>query len=214
MANRPAPDPPRLVMRTHARALLRDPHDAAAHLARLHAALQLHDNEPAQGVLADLFVALPRHDAALRLLALQMAAAHLAPHVAEAFQRHSHGHALLPINALATRWSVLARPSADVPARVRRASPDHSRRMVREVVQALCDGDPLTAARCEHDFLDYCISCQDKLAFMLASRELRRHALALGERWDQTARWLQQRDLLGGRNVAADLPLSSAGHWP
>ncbi|MDS9994194.1 hypothetical protein PNQ69_15625 [Xanthomonas sp. A2111] len=209
MPTPPARDPARLVMRTHARALLRDPRDAAAHLARLHAALQLHDNEPTQGVLADLFVALPRHDIALRKLALQMAATHLPPHVAEAFQRHSQGHALLPINALATRWSVLARPSADVPARVRRASPDHSRRMVREVVDALCDGAPIAAARCEREFLDYCISCQDKLAFMLATRELRRHALALGDRWDSTARWLQQREPLGGRSVDA-LSFSSA----
>ncbi|MCC4596091.1 hypothetical protein NRY95_15685 [Xanthomonas campestris pv. phormiicola] len=209
MANRTAPDPARLVMRTHARALLRDPHDAGAHLARLHAALQLADDEPVQGVLADLFVGLPRHDSALRHAALQMAQQRLPPHVAAAFQ----GHALLPITALATRWSVLARPSADVPARMRRANPDHSRRLAREVVEALCEGEPLSAARTEREFLDYCVSCQDKLAFMLASRDLRRHALALDDRWDRAARWLQQRDLLGGRNVAA-LSLPTASHWP
>ncbi|MCW0435661.1 hypothetical protein NB723_000625 [Xanthomonas sacchari] len=44
---------------------------------------------------------------------------------------------------------------------------------------------------------------------MLATRELRRHALALGDRWDSTARWLQQREPLGGRNVDA-LSFSSA----
>ncbi len=214
MANRTAPDPARLVMRTHARALLHDPHDAGTHLARLHAALQLADDEPVQGVLADLFVGLPRHDSALRHAALQMAEQRLPPHVAAAFLRHSQGHALLPITALATRWSVLARPSADVQARRRRADPDHSRRLAREVVEALCEGEPLAAARTEREFLDYCVSCQDKLAFMLASRDLRRHALALDDRWDRAARWLQQRDLLGSRNVAAALSLPTASHWP
>lgn len=199
-------DPARRVMRTHARALLRDPRDPAAHLARLHAALQLSDDEPVQGVLADLFVGLPRHDTALRHAALQMAEQRLLPHVAAAFLRHSQGHALLPITALATRWSVLARPSADVPARMRRANPDHSRRLAREVVEALCDGEPLAAARTEREFLDYCISCQDKLAFMLASRDLRRHALALDDRWDRAARWLQQRDLLGAPAAALSSP--------
>src|SRR5690606_552825 len=185
--------------RERTRAVARAPQDAAAHLARLQAALQLGDTEPVQGALADLFVALPRTDTALRQAALHLTSGRLAPYVSEAFARHAHGHVLPPTTALATRWSVFAQPSADVPARVRRASPDHSRRLATRVVEALLDGDPLQAARIEHDFLDHCLSCQDKYAFMLASRDLRRHEIAVGDRWERVADWLEQHAAIGDR---------------
>ena len=199
-----------LALRTHARRLLLSPQDAGAHMARLHAALQMPDSEPVQGALADLYVSLPRSESALRVAALQMAESRLNPHVAEAFARNSQGYPLPAITPLATRWSVLAHPSADVPARVRRASPDHSRRLAREVVQALCEGEPAVAARVESAFLDHCINCQDKLAFMLATRELRREELALDDRWSRAASWLEQRDLLG----AQTRPVAPPPHSP
>ncbi|KAF1702467.1 hypothetical protein [Pseudoxanthomonas suwonensis] len=183
-------------------AVARAPQDPAAHLARLQAALQLGDTEPVQGALADLFVALPRADTALRQAALHLASARLTPYVAEAFARHAHGHSLPAITALATRWSVFAQPSGDVPARVRRASPDHSRRLATQVVEALLDGDPLQAARIEHEFLEHCVSCQDKYAFMLASRDLRRHEIAVGDRWERVADWLEQYAAIGDRAEA------------
>lgn len=197
MDARQDPTKVRLALRAQARTLVRAPQDAGAHLARLHAAMQLPDAEPVQGVLADLFVALPREEAALRQAALQMAGARLPPYVAEAFQRHSQGYGLPPVTALATRWSVIARPSADVPARVRRANPDHSRRLAADVVRALCEGEPGEAARIETAFLDHCTRCQDKLAFMLATRELRHQQIALDDRWARTAAWLEQRDAMG-----------------
>ena len=97
---------------------------------------------------------------------------------------------------------MFAQPSADVPARVRRASPDHSRRMAAQVVEALLEGEPMAASKIESDFLDHCLSCQDKLAFMLASRDLRRHEVAVGDRWGQVAAWLEQRDALGAADAA------------
>lgn len=185
-------------------AVARAPQDPAAHLARLQAALQLGDTEPVQGALADLFVALPRTETALRQAALHLATPRLHTYVAEAFARHANG-TLPAITPLATRWSVFAQPSANVPARVRRASPDHSRRLARQVVEALLEGDPLQASRIEHDFLDHCVSCQDKLAFMLASRDLRRHEIAVGDRWEQVAAWLEQHAADGVRTNASTL---------
>lgn len=184
-------------------ATLRAPHDGAAHLARLQAALQLGDTEPVQGVLADLFVALPGADTLLRQAALQLATPRLPPYVAQAFDRYAHGHVLPGITALANRWSVFAQPSASVPARIRRASPDHSRRLAARVVEALLDGEPLLAAHTERDFLDHCVSCQDKLAFMLAMRDLRRHEIAVGDRWEQVAAWLEQHAASGERHLPA-----------
>lgn len=189
--------------RTRTCAVLRAPQDASAHLARLQTALQLGDVEPLQGALADLFVALPKEETAIRQAALALAAPRLPPYVAEAFDRNAHGHALTQVTTLATRWSVFAQPSASVPARIRRASPDHSRRLAARVVEALLDGEPLQAARIERDFLDHCVSCQDKLAFMLASRDLRRHQIAVGDRWERVAGWLEQHAAIGGRSDPA-----------
>jgi len=183
-------------------AVARTPEDAGAHLARLQAAVQLGGEEPVQGCLADLFVAVPGEDTGVRQAALQLAASRLPDYVREAFARHAHGHLLPGITPLATRWSVIAQPSANVAARVRRGGADHSRRLAAQVVEALLEGDPLHASRVERDFLDHCLSCQDKLAFMLASRDLRRHELAVGDRWEQVAATLEQRDLMGSRQAA------------
>ncbi len=194
----------RATFRQRTRAVAREPEDVALHLARLHAALQLPDAEPLQGALADLFVAAPLTDPLLRGNALQMTEARLNPHVARAFVRHTRGHRLPGITPLATRWSVLAQPSSEVPARVRRASPDDSRRLARRVVEALYNGEPGDAAKIEQDFLDHCISCQDKLAFMLAMRNLRRAEIVVDERWTRVASWLQQRNAFGGQQDNPD----------
>ena len=101
-------------LRTRTIAAVRNPHDAAVHLARLQAALLLDDAEPVQGVLADLFATLPGDETAMRQVALQLANARLHPYVADAFARHARGHALPGITPLATRWSVFAQPSANL----------------------------------------------------------------------------------------------------
>ncbi len=202
----------RRAFRARTGAVVRAPQDPGAHLARIHAALQLGDVEPVQGALADLFVALPRDETAMRQAALQLAAARLHPYMADAFARNA-GHALAAITPLATRWSVFAHPSSDVPARIRRASPDHSRRMAAAVVDALLDGDPMQAPKIESDFLDHCISCQDKLAFMLATRDLRRHEIALGDRWSRVAAWLEGHRTDGRRQTGESAPDTAASGW-
>ena len=211
-ATTPDPQSARARFRERTCAIARSPDDAALHLARLHAALQLPGAEPVQGALADLFATMPLTDPSLRRNALQMAEARLNPHVAKAFVRHTQGHALPRITSLATRWSVWAQPSAEVPARVRRASPDDSHRLARQVVEALYDGEPTDAARIEQDFLDHCISCQDKLAFMLATRDLRRAEIVVDERWTRVAAWLQQRDAFGEHQTETDAVVHDTTH--
>src|SRR5690606_41793345 len=106
------------------------------------------------------------------------------------------------ILALAPRCSMFTPPSADVTPCVRRARSDHSRRLAAQVVEPLLDGDPLESARSEHEFLEHCVSCQDKYAFMLASRDLRRHEIAVGDRWERVADWLEQYAAIGDRAEA------------
>ena len=72
--------PARRELRARTIAAVRNPHDAAAHLARLQATLQLDDAEPLQGVLADLFVILPGDETTMRQVALQLANATLDKH--------------------------------------------------------------------------------------------------------------------------------------
>lgn len=187
-------------LRAHGRAMLQAPRDVSRHLARLQVALQLPGSEPVQGVLADLFSVPVDNGAALRKAALQLAVERLDPYSVEAFTRHAGGHAALPaITPLATRWSVLVQPSADVPARVRRGGRDDSRRLADEVVQALYDGELVEAARIEAEFLGHCVSCQDKLAFMLAMRGARKAGIELDGRWVRVAGWLGARDAFGDR---------------
>lgn len=187
-------------LRAHGRAVRRAPHDVSMHLARLQLALQLPGSEPVQGVLADLFSVPVDNGATLRKAALQLAVERLDPYSVDAFTRHAGGHAPLPaITPLATRWSVLVQPSADVPARVRRGGRDDSRRLADEVVQALYDGELVEAARIEAEFLGHCVSCQDKLAFMLAMRGARKAGIEVDERWARVAAWLGARDAFGDR---------------
>jgi hypothetical protein len=189
----------RRIFRARTIEVMRAPHDSNAHLARLHAAIQLDDSEPLQGVLADIFVALPVEDEKTRQTALQITASRLSRFVTESFSRYIHGPLPPIVTTLATRWSVIANPSSNVPARVRRASPDHSRRMAISVVSALQTSDPALSPKIENDFLDHCIFCQDKLAFILARCDLRRHEIALGDRWMQVAGWLEAYNTHGSR---------------
>lgn len=196
-----APDHPtggfaaRRAFRAHTREVLQAPHDISRHLARLHAALQLPGAEPAQGALADLFVAVAVSDTGARKAALGMVEGRLDPYAFDAFQRHPRG--LVTVTPLASRWSVIAQPSAEVPARVRRGSSDDSRRLAREVVNALHSGELMEASRIEAAFLGHCVSCQDKLAFMLAMRGLRLAGIEIDDRWRRVDAWLQQRDAYG-----------------
>lgn len=178
----------RQAVRRHARRLLRDPGDVSAHLGRLHAALELAGAEPVQGALADLFVSFGEKDVALKRSALQMARSRLAAHVVRWFDAQAAQPCLSRITPLATRWSVLARPSADISTRARRCSVDDSRSLAERVVVSFNSGD-LPA---QQAFLHHCVTCHDNLAFMLARRELLREGAVLPEDWEAVSRQLEE----------------------
>ena len=184
--------PARLAVRQQARRMLRDPLDASAHLARLQAALELPGSEPVQGALADLFVAFGEREVLLKRSALHLARDRLAEHVVRWFEAQAGQARLSRITPLATRWSVLARPSADISTRARRCSGDDSRALADQAVKAVENAD----AEAQAAFLHHCITCHDNLAFMLARRVLLRESEKLPPNWDEVSRQLQQiRDL-------------------
>ncbi len=178
----------RRAVRQHARRLMRDPSDVSAHFARLHASMELPGSEPVQGALADLFVSFGEHEEALKRTALQMARDRLAVHAARWFDAQVGQARLARITPLATRWSVLARPSADISTRARRCSVDDSRALAEQVVRAVEHSD----AQAQQAFLHHCVTCHDNLAFMLARRALLRGGAVLPADWEAVSQQLEQ----------------------
>ena len=169
----------RTEVRRLSRAVLRQPRDVAAHLARLHAAQQLSGVEPVQGALADLFCSTGPQASSLKAAALQLAAPRLGPHTTRRFEAWVAAAALPRVTPLATRWSVIACVSADVRTRQRRCSLDDSRAVAAQAIAALTQGD-LAA---QEQFLHHCLTCRDKLAFMLARRQVLQQQRALPASW-------------------------------
>ena len=178
----------RLAVRRCARLLMRNPVDVSAHFSRLRAALELPGSEPAQGALADFFVSFGEPDAALKRKALALTRARLADHVVRWFDAQVSQAPLPRITPLATRWSVLARPSADVSTRARRCSGDDSRALAQQVVKAVENADP----QAQQAFLHHCVTCHDNLAFMLARRALLSQGASLPPDWEAVSTQLQQ----------------------
>ena len=164
------------------------PGDPDAYMARLQAALELPGAEPAQGALADLFSSFDTPHAALKRTALLLAKGRLSAHAARWFEAQVSQAALPAINPLATRWSVLAHPSADISTRARRCSVDDSRLLAGQAVLAFEAGDQMA----QNEFLHHCVTCHDNLAFMLARRALRQSGAALPADWEAVSLQLEQ----------------------
>lgn len=184
----PSPLAARQALRQQARQLLRHPHDADVHMARLEAALDLPGAEPVQGALADLFCCFGARDEALKRSALQRVRARLSPHTARWFDALAGQAALPAISPLATRWSVLAHPSANISTRARRCSADDSRLLAERAVLAF----ERTDLSAQNEFLHHCVTCHDNLAFMLARRALLKKGTSLPSDWAAVCLQLEQ----------------------
>ena len=174
-------------LRALGRTILQHPGHAQALQARLAAALELAETEPVQGALADIFVSFDQHGADLKQQALATAWPRLPRHVARWFAAQVHAPALALRSPLATRWSVVARTTADIATRARRCSADDSRQLARQALQALDTGDTAT----QQAFLHHCVICHDTLAFMLARQALLKTRPTLPPDWEDVSAQLQ-----------------------
>lgn len=177
----------RLEMRRCSLQLKREASNVNAHLSRLHVALELPGSEPVQGALADVFVAFDQSQSVLKQAALALARHRLAEHVAGWFASQVNAATLARISPLATRWSVLATPSADISTRARRCSGDDSRLLATQVLAAIAQQDQ----EAEQAFLHHCVTCHDNLAFMLARRALLRRGKELTADWARVSLQLE-----------------------
>jgi len=177
----------RLQVRLQARQLMRDPQDTQAHLARVEAALQMDGSEAVQGALADMFTQLDSHCSEVKRNAYSLCQHRLPARVALAFEALIAQNPLPQINTLATRWSLLSIPSADIPTRVRRCSLDDSKALAAQGVRAFEALDEPG----QQAFLDHCMTCHDKMAFMLARRAVLKTAGRLPAAWETVSTQLE-----------------------
>jgi hypothetical protein len=178
----------RLRLRKHARRILAKPGDAEAHRARVEAALLIDGTEAVQGALADMFTLLDARFVDAKREAFEACAGRLSPRAHAAFaQVHALG-ALPRINPLATRWSLLSIPTADIPARARRCSLDDSRKLAAQGIAAFEAQD----ADSEQSFLDHCLTCHDKMAFMLARQVVLKKLDRLPPHWEAVGNRLEE----------------------
>ena len=179
----------RAEFRLAGRRMLRDPRDPAGHQARVDAACALAGAEPLQGALADLLHACWPDPARLSATVRQPAVrSRLAPFVARALERQADaGRRLARVSPLATRWSLIATPSFDVPRRAVLCGTDDSRALAMLATPRLLAGQ----AGAEDEFLDHCEGAIDTQAFMLVRRALQKHGRLLAARWDSVAQALQ-----------------------
>lgn len=177
----------RLECRRHARRIAGAPQDMAAHLARVNALLAIDRVEPVQGALADLFVSAGADRATVKSAALLLASARLPAHVRERFAAWVPQGCLPRVTPLATRWSMLARPSGAVSTRARRCGVDDSRAAAERVLAAV----RMNELGVQEEFLHHCLTCRDTLAFMLARRSLLKAAHSLPPGWREVGRFLE-----------------------
>lgn len=188
-----SPPPPsaeysaRLRFRASGRRVVCHPDVQPAHLERIRCALELPGSEPAQGALADFFLGCHDAPAADKLEALHLVRERLTEPMARAFEASAGHHGFARCNRMATRWSVLATASLDVPRRVLRCSTDDSRQLAAEAVRAWQRADVPTQAA----FLSHCLICRDTLAFTVARRALLRLTPVLPRSWAEVYLQLQ-----------------------
>lgn len=170
------------------RRVLRNPSDPDAHEARVRVACALDGSEPLQGALADAaYAGVLAAQPFSELLCSPEVRSRLSSNVLDVFAKPVDGPQER-VTRLATRYSVLAAPSLDVPVRSIRCGIDDSRRAAAEVIPALLDGD----AEVEAVFLAHCEGALDVLAFMLARSAMIKNRRELSPRWRYVSEVLQR----------------------
>ena len=158
----------RTEFRTFSRQVFNDRNNAGLHRSRLQAALNMPGYEPTQGALIDMLVGCKSASREERQAALNLAQSRINPLLVDRLQGQVEKPTYTVNNSLATRWSILASPSLDIPRRTMRCSTDDSRQYARRAVAAWQANDMAT----QNAFLEHCIICQDKLAFLLARKNI------------------------------------------
>ncbi|MDO4897472.1 MAG: hypothetical protein Q3971_08940 [Moraxella sp.] len=180
--------------RRMSRRILGSPTLATYHKERIRTAMSFFESEPLQGALADYFYGcwydVPHDGQQI----LDEAKERLSTPIYQAFLNCIHKkNYIWDISPLATRWSVLVVPSLDVPTHKLRTSSDNAWYVADNIITSLLkakeDDNPLLT-QMEDDFLEHCIACADRMAFMVVWFRLNK------ENWQFDTRWANCRKLL------------------
>lgn len=174
--------------RHYTRRVYAEPSNHFYHHKRLLVASKFVQLEPLQGALADYFFACWYDMAKEGRTALEVAEQRLPKHILSGFELYVNtGEHLPKISPLATRFSVLASPSLNVPKHQLFVSKDDATLMAKALKDALLDAkaDNNTAliAMLEDEFLAHCAACQDHMSFMMAWLALSRAGWEFSEAW-------------------------------
>lgn len=173
--------------RRMSRRIINTPTIANYHKERIRIAISFFESEPLQGALADYFYGcwydIPYNGQQL----LDEAKERLPVPIYQAFLNCIHKKDYIwAISPLATRWSVLVTPSLDVPTHKLRTSSDTAwyvaDNIITTLLNAKADNNP-TLSQMEQDFLDHCIACADRMAFMVVWFRLNKENWVFDERW-------------------------------
>lgn len=181
--------------RRMSRRILGSPTIANYHKERIRTAMSFFESEPLQGALADYFFGcwydVPYQGQAI----LDDAKDRLSAPIYQAFlncvQKKDY---IWDISSLATRWSVLVTPSLNVPTHKLRTSSDHAWHMADSIIASLLkakeEQNPLLT-HLEDDFLEHCIACADRMAFMVVWFRLNKADWIFDERWKNCRKLLE-----------------------
>lgn len=170
----------RVTFRKLSRLVIKDRNNVVLHQSRLQAAMHLPGSEQIQGALVDMLLGCIPATEVDRQAALSFVQDRLNPLLVTKLKPYIANPVLPLSNALATRWSVIASPSLDMPRRTMRCNTDDSRLHAQNAVKAWHEHDVAT----QNAFFEHCIVCQDKLAFLLARRSLLQQLDDLPAAWE------------------------------
>lgn len=176
------------------RQVLKSIDNAEYHAQRIRVANELPSSEPVQGALADYFYGcwfqIGFDDAIESQRLLSEAREKLNPQVLNEFQKFIDRKAYAEqISVLATDWSVLVKPSMDVPLFRLRTSKQNTIHVVdtflNQLIEADVSNDREAVSNIEQSFFDHCLVCNDLMAFMKVWFRLNKKGWKFDERWSE-----------------------------
>lgn len=182
--------------RRASRRVLTAPTTTSYHRERIRIALNFFETEPLQGALADYFFGcwydMPFSGQSI----LEEVKERLPNPIYQAFLKCTQKKEYIwSISSLATRWSILVTPSLDVPTHKLRTSSDTASYVADSVVAALLKARSENSAnlnQIEDDFLEHCIACTDRMAFMMVWFRLHKEHWTFHQRWLDCRKYLEQ----------------------
>lgn len=190
--------------RLYSRQIISQPMNMDIHTSRIMTAMELDKKEPLQGALADMFFGCWFDVPYFGERMLTQVKEKLNPTVLAGFEKCVVGSDyVFDVSPLATRWSVLTKPSMQAFEHQLRISSDDSRSVADIVVSALMDtleeedeGEERDEqiAEIENDFFAHCLATDDRLAFSIVWWELAKNKWEFHQGWTDCRHEFEKRN--------------------